>query len=120
MFNSVGHLIGKDPMKLRSDVVDYMLEHADMEWNGMTIAEWVQHSSERDNSTLQSYAERMRLSSEWGGCIELLCMSLMYSVSIKVILQGSDQFITVGDASLPKVIVIYNGYHYSPVGVGVR
>lgn len=114
LFNSVGSLIGRDPQMVRQEVADFLSNNKQLNLNDMVLEDWIKFSQENTES-VDDYIRSMRSSSVWGGCLEMICMTLMYNIRIHVQLQGTDTEIVVGNAANSPVRVLYNGAHYTPM-----
>ena len=108
-----GHLV------VRNALVDYILtnprildEAKDVKntevFNISKAVEWLGHGS------LERYCERMRSPSEWGGALEILAFTRLYSVNVHVKVSSTGKVIEFKSLEPgARIIKInYNGVHY--------
>lgn len=115
LFRSIGDLLDIPHQQVREDVVDFMEHNSDSTLNGLKLSDWIKHASEENTDTLEEYMQWMRSESAWGSCLEIACASMLYEVCIRVYIERTRRWITVGTRDLPVIELRYvNDNHYTP------
>ena len=81
LFQSLGRLVNRDPGELRGEICEYLEGNPDLIGDGTTAATVVQWESER---ALNDYCRSMRLSSTWGGAVEIAAFVNMTGKAVVV------------------------------------
>lgn len=123
LFQSLGALAHFDPTVLRQSICDYLAANPDLMGDGTKAAEIVQW--EQDGQRLQTYVQKMRQSSEWGGGIEICAFVNM--TAHKVIVHDlrhngrKIKFRPCHRYRTRKILHIsWNGSHYEPMGTQIQ
>lgn len=113
LFQSLGHLTGVDPTKLRHAICDFILQNTEL-MEGVDTAKVVEWESQQ---SLDDYVRRMRSTSTWGGATEIAAFVNMYNIPVTVVDLRSQKNIDFkpNRRTRKKALVItWNGSHYEP------
>ena len=113
LFNSFDQALGIS--NSREQICDYIENNLNEEINGETIRNWIIYSANDMNLDINSYMNKMRHSSTWGGGPELMIASKMYNVIIVVVKDNKEiEFNSLGlNHNKDRIIYLnYNGSHY--------
>jgi hypothetical protein len=112
LFHSIGAFIGRDADRTRRDIVEFMTLHAaDVEVNDLTLEQWILYG---EDTGLEEYVGRMQARNEWGGCIEIVCATVLYDVCVDLYLSRTGRWMQIGDPSKRHIAISYTGSHYTP------
>jgi hypothetical protein len=121
LFDSLAPAVNSSGAQVRSDIVEFLECNQEIEFNKMTLKEWMVHSSEEPGEPggVDEYLERMRRNHQWGGGIEILAAVLLYRSNITVHFEGEAYIFSPGEgASESKNIHLqWTGSHYVFMGV---
>lgn len=111
LFQSLSAVVHDSADLIRQKVCNHL---ASTEWQGTENAEfWV--SWLEDNLTVPAYVARMRLSSSWGGALEIQCFAQLYRfrVMVKALQTHRDiECIPFDGVYFQTVHISWNGGHY--------
>ncbi len=113
---------GDTSLTIRNKICDYLLTNPILfdEIDAKTVIEW------ESNTDLNSYVNRMRSTSTWGGATEIKCFCEIYKCDVEVfnirnhgnitLLTKSISFQTSQQQENTKIArVSWNGGHYEPL-----
>jgi hypothetical protein len=117
------HSAAPSPTSLRTQVVDYICNHAREDYQGLPFSEWMSLSR---GLTMAEYGVRMEkphgLDAEsWGGALEASVAANLHQVSVHIfeaVIGGFEQIAHApgsggGEGSIPRsVCIVWNGVHY--------
>ncbi|CAJ1377562.1 unnamed protein product [Effrenium voratum] len=119
LFHSLAYGLGKEKAaSLRRRVCDFMQKNPQLEISGSSLTEWIEMTSQ---SSVDSYASKMRRGGEWGGAPEIAVCARMAEIDVQVYEPGSEGFDLIASfpgneqgTPTPKVVrVLYTGrLHY--------
>jgi hypothetical protein len=115
LFNSLSFFIQKDSYEIRQLICDYLKENKPI-IEGMETCEVITF----ENNNVDNYIQNMRLTSTWGGAIEIQSACNIWNIRINVLnYRDSDnkiiEFIPL-NKNIEKTINIYwTGGHYEPI-----
>ena len=108
LFVSFSGVLNKPHEDLRTQVCDFIELNNPAVFDNFSLKEWVFVDSGLD---VHKYAERMRMTSTWGGAIELFCLAVLHNLSIFVHISGTLHHV-VGSGHT-TVNLMYTGTQYS-------
>ena len=120
LFNSLGKLVGQDPTELRRKICHYLETHPGL-WEGESIETIIGWTSDMK---LADYVAAMRLTSTWGGALEIRCFTEMTKCRVIVhnLIDGKTiEFVPSGPALRPRrtLHITWTGSHYEALnGLG--
>ena len=115
LFNSLSYFINEDSFIIRQMICDYLQENKDI-IDGIETHEVLKFECD----SAESYISNMRITSSWGGAIEIQCACNIWNLTINVINyrdQGKKiiEFIPLKNISKKTISVYWNGGHYEPI-----
>ena len=109
---------------MRQKICDYLLTNPILmdDINAETIISW------DSNLSLKDYVQRMRLTSTWGGALEIRCFVNLYDFDVEVVnirnlnlqnitLKQIIEFVKPNTKG--KIRITWSGNHYEPLGISI-
>lgn len=117
LFDSLSiYLVTDDSKKvnsnqLRQEICSYLERNPKLmdDVNVSQITKW------ESNTELGEYISKMRMSSTWGGAVEILCFCNMYNSNVIVHHQGREIEFKSKEKSNNNIHLNYNGCHFTPI-----
>merc|ERR1712039_994842 len=81
LFHSLAFGLPASATSLRQEIANFIEAHPDTVIAGQPVHDWVLWES---GSTVEDYADNMRMGGEWGGAIEMAVCSHLWAVDIRV------------------------------------
>lgn len=125
LFNSLSRFTpGVNSMQLRQKICDYLLLDSLGQTNipGTCSVESsdIKPSdvAKLEGMTLEQYISKMRLSSTWGGALEIATFIRLFNMDVEVVNirdknKKNIEFVVLGNTK--KVQISWNGGHYEPI-----
>jgi hypothetical protein len=112
LFNSMSYFLKLEPQVIRHKICDFLESDPEL-MEGMKASEIVSFES---YVPLNIYISRMRLSSTWGGAIEINCATKIFNYDFEVINIRCNPHTTIkfehtGNTKIGKMT--WNGFHYT-------
>jgi hypothetical protein len=115
LFNSLSHFIPEDSHTIRQKICDY-LQNNNPIIDGMQTSEVL----EIETGSLDVYIQRMRLTSTWGGAIEIQAACNIWNLKINVSNYRDTgnrviEFVPLHENVERSVGIYWTGGHYEPI-----
>lgn len=111
LFDSLGRAIGKDGLKLRTEICDF-LETDPILYDDVRVSSLL--DDPETPSSLQEYVDAMRSPETWGSALEIECFCRMYSrrVVVKMIPTNTETRFGSFRSRYPDIYLEWTGGHY--------
>jgi len=115
LFNSLSHFIKEDSHTIRQKICNYLKEDKPI-IDGLETKDVLKF----ENNNPDNYIEHMRLTSTWGGAIEIQCACNLWDLQINVLNYRDAgekviEFIPLNKNSSKTINIYWTGTHYEPV-----
>ncbi len=125
LFNSLSKFTpGVDSMELRQNICDFLLQDNLEKYNIPNTCSIEESDikpsdvAKLEGMSLEKYVSKMRLSSTWGGALEIAAFIRLYNKNVEVInirdkMSKPIEFVVPGNTT--KIKISWNGFHYEPI-----
>ncbi len=115
LFNSLSYFINEESYKIRQQICDYLKANKPI-IEGLDTSEVIKF----ENTNLESYIENMRLTTTWGGAIEIQCACNIWNIQINVSNYRDNnnkviEFIPLNGNNTKTIGIYWTGGHYEPL-----
>lgn len=115
LFNSLSYFIPEDSCKIRQLICDYLQENKPI-IDGLETYEVIKF----ENADTNKYISNMRLTSTWGGAIEIQCACNIWNLQINVSNYRDREnkiieFIPLHKNNEKTINIYWTGGHYEPI-----
>jgi hypothetical protein len=125
LFNSLSRFtLGVGSQELRHKICDYLAKDSLSELNIPNTCSIESNDikpsdvAKLEGMTLEQYITKMRLSSTWGGALEIAAFIRLYNMDVEVVNirdKNSKSINFVVSGNTKKVRISWNGGHYEPI-----
>ena len=115
LFNSLSYFLNENSNKIRQTICDYLQENKPI-IEGLETYEVIQF----EINNVDSYINNMRLTSTWGGAIEIQCACNIWNIQINVSNYRDNsnkviEFIPLNGNNTKTINIYWTGGHYEPI-----
>ena len=115
LFNSLSYFINDNSLRIRQIICDYLQENKPI-IDGLDTMEVLKFES----NDLDTYVKNMRLTSTWGGAIEIQSACNIWNLRINVLNYRDNnnkiiEFIPLHGNYEKTINIYWNGTHYEPI-----
>jgi len=112
LFNSLNHFIGEGSYEIRQKICNYLQQIID----GLSTSNIL----ELEDCSAEKYISNMRLTSTWGGAIEIQCACNIWALKINVKNYRDNnnrtiEFLPLNNSYNKTINIYWTGGHYEPI-----
>jgi hypothetical protein len=115
LFDSLNHFIGEGSYEIRQKICDYLQENKEI-IDGLGT----NNILELENCSSEQYISNMRITSTWGGAIEIQCACNIWKLKINVKNYRDNnnrniEFLPLNNSYNKTINIYWTGGHYEPL-----